>query len=325
MNAKQLKGIESQMLDEHQLNGVVVFDQSVKLYCEGKFKALFLKAKGDKPIPQKHYDQALSALEALKFKKAKDSMRVSVKQTRIGGELLLGWKKEKARREDRIRQATRDQLGQHIGLEPLFWDFECAMREHLRDYWKHHMRQAFKLVKRPGEQLKTLQKVKDPWRRQLLEMTFGRSAFYGLLFAHFSTITLNRNILFGAHEDGNNMPGTMGCLSALGDYAGGILCLPRLGVAFDLRPRDLLIADTNEEFHTNLGPIVGKRYSVVAYLHSSLDTGMVPVFDSPDGKRKIFRGFRPREIQSSTGDPERSRDKERPDRMGLPQRKEIPR
>ncbi len=300
INAKQLKDIESQMLDEHQLNGMVVFDHSVKVYCEGKFKALFLKAEGDKPISQKHYDQALRGLESLKFNKAKDSMRVSVKQTRIGGELLLGWKKEKSRREDRIRRATRDQLYQHVFLEPLFWDFECAMREHLRDYWEYHIRQAFKLVKRPGEQLKTLQKVKDPWRRQLLEMTFGRSAFYGLLFAHFSTITLNRNILFGAHEDGNNMPGTMGCLSALGDYAGGILCLPRLGVAFDLRPRDLLIADTNEEFHTNLGPIVGKRYSVVAYLHSSLDTGMIPFFDSPDGKRKTFRGFRARETQLST-------------------------
>jgi hypothetical protein len=297
-NAKQLKDLESQMLDEEQLNGVVVFDESVKIYCEGKFKALFLKADGDKPIPQKHYDQALRGLEALKFNKAKISQRASIKQTRIGEELLLGWKKEKARREDRIRRATRDQVGEHIGLEPLFWDFECAMREHLPSYWNHHMRQAFKLVKRPGEQLKTLDKVKNPWHRQLLEMTFGRSAFYGLLFAHFSTITLNRNILFGAHEDGNNMPGTMGCLTALGDYGGGILCLPRLGAAFDIRPRDLLIADTNEEFHTNLGPIVGKRYSVVAYLHSSLETGMIPVFDSPDGKRKVFRGFREREAAS---------------------------
>ena len=35
----------------------------------------------------------------------------------------------------------------------------------------------------------------------------------------------------------------------------------------ELRPRDLLICDNTHELHGNLGPIVGDRYSVVAFLH----------------------------------------------------------
>lgn len=33
---------------------------------------------------------------------------------------------------------------------------------------------------------------------------------------------------------------------------------------------DLLICDNNYELHGNLRPIVGERYSVVAFLHKSL-------------------------------------------------------
>lgn len=66
------------------------------------------------------------------------------------------------------------------------------------------------------------------------------------------------------------VPGTLSCLTALGNYSGGALCFPRLGVTFRLRPKDLLIADTNTEYHRNVGHISGERYSVVAYLHSSL-------------------------------------------------------
>jgi hypothetical protein len=42
--------------------------------------------------------------------------------------------------------------------------------------------------------------------------------------------------------------------------------LPRLRVAFRLRPGDILIADTNREQHGNVGPIAGERISVVGYL-----------------------------------------------------------
>jgi len=58
----------------------------------------------------------------------------------------------------------------------------------------------------------------------------------------------------------------MACLAAFGEFSGGYLCLPRLRAAFRLQPGDILIADNNHEQHGNIGPLVGERMSVVAYL-----------------------------------------------------------
>jgi len=86
----------------------------------------------------------------------------------------------------------------------------------------------------------------------------------------FSTIEFNRNIVFKAHQDENNVDGTCVCITTLGSYAGGRLVFPRYGYSAELEPRDLLICDNNKELHGNLGPIVGDRYSVVAFLHKSV-------------------------------------------------------
>jgi len=97
---------------------------------------------------------------------------------------------------------------------------------------------------------------------------WGRT--YTLRGTPFSTIEFNRNIVFQSHEDGNNVEGTCVCITTLGFYAGGRLVFPRYGYSAELEPRDLLICDNNHEQHGNLGPIVGDRYSVVAFLHNSV-------------------------------------------------------
>ena len=82
----------------------------------------------------------------------------------------------------------------------------------------------------------------------------------------FSTITVNRNVPFKSHVDGGNE--SMACLATFGEFSGSYLCLPRLRVAFDIQPGDLLIADTNHEQHGSISPRTGTRISVVAYLRS---------------------------------------------------------
>ena len=76
----------------------------------------------------------------------------------------------------------------------------------------------------------------------------------------------NRSAIFRSHCDAKN-EGGLSCLMAFGRFTGGDLCLPRLGVAFRLRPGDVLIADNNREQHGNIGPLLGERISVVSYLH----------------------------------------------------------
>ena len=244
---------------------------STRVICEGKLKALFLKAEGEKPITQLSYDAALRGLRAMPFVSASHSRRPSVDQN-FGGDLLLGWMNGYApEREDIFRARHRDNFTASFWLVPMLKDFERAMAEYLPDYWQFHLSQAKQLVRPGRERLKTLHMVEQEYERIVLcdwDKKNRRYLFPGS--EAFSTLTLNQNICFLAHKDGHNVPATLSCLTAAGAYAGGALGFPRLGISFDIQPRDLLIADTNEEYHGTVGGIFGNRYSVVAYLHESL-------------------------------------------------------
>jgi hypothetical protein len=279
-NADQIK--ENQLPEAKPAR---IFDRSIKITCGGKLKALFLKAKDNsRPISEAHYKPTLKALELMRFRSSDDSVRPMVKQVKIGGDLTLGWLgTRRSGREDFFRANNRDRLFLAMRLVPLIGDLEAAMQVELPDYYQFHMYQASKLVRPPDEKLKTLHLVKDPFHRQLLEKwdTTGYYHFHGS--KAFSTLTLNYDILFGAHCDGNNMPGTLSCLTALGEFV-GYLYFPRLGIGFDVQPYDVLISDTNEEFHCSNEMVIGSRYTIVAYLHGSCDKGWRMRIDEKSGR-----------------------------------------
>lgn len=245
-------------------------DRSIQINCEGKLKALFLKAEDYQPISDISYTAALRGLRLMKFTPARHSRRKAIKQN-FGGDLLMGWMKTLTpKREDIFRAGHRDHFVAAMWLVPLLKDFERALQQHLPKYWQFHWAQAQRLVRPKRERLKTLGKVQHRYERVMLKQ-WDKTRLY--LFPGsdaFSTITLNQNISFLAHTDGQNVPATLSCLTTAGAFSGGPLGFPRLGVSFDIQPRDLLIADTNEEYHGTAGGIFGNRYSVVAYLHKSL-------------------------------------------------------
>ena len=246
--------------------------RSTQITCEGKVRALFLKPDGaDKPIKDISYKAALRAMQLMHFTPASHSRRGAIKKSSSGGDLLLGWMNAvRPPWEDIFRAGHRDHFPIAMWLVPLVKDFEQALQQHLPDYWLFHQEQAKRLVRPPEEKLLTIHKVADVYERQMLAQ-WDQTRYYHFPGTDaFSTLTLNHNLVFFAHQDGNNVPNTLSCLAAFGSYAGGALCMPRLGVSFDLRPGDLLVADTNEEYHGTVGEPFGNRYSVVAYLHRSL-------------------------------------------------------
>lgn len=85
----------------------------------------------------------------------------------------------------------------------------------------------------------------------------------------FTTLTANRDDT-RVHQDDGNLPGGYGVLAAdrSADFAGGLLVFPRYGVAVDLWPGDVLIAD-NREHHGNTPFLAGWRVSAIAYFHAS--------------------------------------------------------
>jgi hypothetical protein len=262
LNAKQLKSLRFQLLTAD--HGRLITTNTL-IECEGKVKALLLKDS----LPESHFRPALKALGYMHFNPAKQSRRGAVLPGQTGGDLVLGWLND-GMFPDILRAGNRDNFHLCMRLCPLLRDMEDLMSAHLPNYFQFHMQQARRLV-RPHKKLESLAQMRDPFeRKQLTRWNAGQDYYHFMGVSAFSTLTLNRNLIFGAHMDGNNIKGTLGCLTAIGDYLGGELCFPRLGVRFDLRPGDLLIADTNEEYHGTCSSIVGDRYSIVAYLHGSL-------------------------------------------------------
>jgi hypothetical protein len=262
LNAEQLKSLRFRLLTADHGRPI---ERSTLIRCEGKVKALLLR----NALPDTHYRPALKAFSHMHLNPAKQSRRGAVIQRKNGGDLVLGWLRDSTC-PDILRAGNRDNFFLCMRLMPLLRDMEFLLADHLPDYWKFHRQQAMRLI-RPHKELRSLHLMKDPFqRRQLAKWNAGQDYYHFMGVSDFSTLTLNRNLIFGAHKDGNNVDGTLGCLTAVGDYKGGALCFPRLSVSFDLRPGDLLIADTNEEYHGTSSMIIGERYSVVAYLHSSL-------------------------------------------------------
>ena len=269
MTGKQLEAMRFQPLTPAHCKPI---NTSTEIFCEGELKALFLKAEDEEPITQLSYDAALRGLRAMRFVPASHSRRSAVNQN-FGGDLLLGWMKGYApEREDIFRAGHRDHFVAAFWLLPLLRDFERALAHYLPDYWQFHRAQAQRLVRPKREKLKTMYKVVNCYERKMLEQWDATRCYLFPGSDAFSTITLNQNITFRTHKDGHNVPNTLSCLTALGSFSGGVLGFPRLGVSFDIKPRDLLIGDTNEEYHGTVGGIFGNRYSVVAYLHGSLVT-----------------------------------------------------
>jgi hypothetical protein len=88
-----------------------------------------------------------------------------------------------------------------------------------------------------------------------------------------SSLTINGgNVLTRVHGDEGNAVGTVSCLTQLGKFSGGHICIPRFGMLIESQPGDLLIADIRNEPHGNIGPVSGKRIACIFYLRGGLLT-----------------------------------------------------
>jgi hypothetical protein len=158
---------------------------------------------------------------------------------------MLGWK-------DGVRlapSAKYEMLDTWLFM-PVLWEMGNQFSKHLPDEWS----QQAKITRRSGN--------------RVLGGLTGNPDLprLGVVNPLFNGITINRNLPFISHEDKGNSESTLSCLATFGRFSGGLLCLPRLRVAFDVRPGDLLIAATGREQHGSVGGRAGERWSVVAYL-----------------------------------------------------------
>ena len=223
---------------------------------DGEPKFVFLRGV----IPPKDVELAWRRLKTLSFKGAIHSRRPALRGG-AGGEIALGWFNKPHPR----KLAPTDKYGnQYVGLLPLISYFKSAVLKYLPDYFEQQVEVAagnksmrlWADMYEPGPALdKFLATIKeDPILRKTMSPIF-------------STLTINKSAIFRSHADAKN-EGGLACLAAFGKFIGGDLCLPRLRVAFNLKPGDILICDNNREQHGNVGPLSGTRISVVCYLRA---------------------------------------------------------
>ena len=248
---------------------------------------------------------------AMKAKLQKNSRRAANAQVH-GRKLTIGWIDMELPNYSNMRTApTLEKPELVAALWPLLHDMDTAMDQNIPLYHDFAWNCAMNAI-RPEDERDDLSRVKNtplyqeylrvkatetPWPplESLSDEEINKEAAshaqdpyeivehldpwdwtYTIRGTVFSTVEFNHNIIFKSHEDGNNVKGTCVCIATLGSFAGGRLVFPRYGYTAKLENRDLLVCDNNHEQHGNLGPIVGDRFSVVAFLHNSV-IGRAPV------------------------------------------------
>lgn len=237
---------------------MLVEETSLGLLDSGKLKFLFLRSV----IPPRICHEIYSILSKLKYNPVKSSHRAALKGSRAGEHLVIGFMQDKISKLVGYTAPTcRHMLPEYLyTIMPLVNAVSGLVREHLPNYWEDQVH----ATRRNGHHVIGSERNPD-W-----PIVFYRPNMLGglacpLVTSIFSTVTINKTVRFPSHVDSKN-EGGLACLMAFGDFANGDLCLPRLRVAFRLRPGDVLFADNNEEQHGNIGPVAGVRISVVCYL-----------------------------------------------------------
>jgi hypothetical protein len=239
----------------------VICRNTLGTLANGEPKFLFLR---NVTAPTDTLEKGYETLAALKFgNDVKATLRPALRGSQ-GKELVLGWLIDRQTGAPRLAVNTWRCTTYHSMLVPLVVQFGDLMRQYLPDVWamqtliaRHNGKRLIGSELKPLIGLK-LQRVLKNDRREPYVMTSAPEA-------PFSTITINKDSLCRSHTDHKNSAG-MSCITTFGEFAGALLCFPRLRVAFDIQPGDVLIADTTREQHGNIGPLADHRISVVAYL-----------------------------------------------------------
>ena len=256
----------------------LLVEEDFGFHENGEQKFIFLRSV----LPPKLVNEVWQRLRQLRFRpvfRGKHPARRAALRGSRGGEMVMGWLCDLQPNGIQVRLAkpTEQYPEAYETLATLCDELSHIVEEMLPQYWRSQVDTALREperlvgpdtlaqyvvpVSRSGKALSG-----ESRKKAYRELWQGlKEASSSVALPIFSTLTINRSALFRSHADAKNESG-LACLTAFGRFAGGDLCLPRLRVAFRLRPGDLLIADTNREQHGNIGPLAGDRISVVSYL-----------------------------------------------------------
>ncbi len=214
---------------------------AIGFHSDGSLMFLFLKDV----IPQSLQNDALVGLKAMKFKSCDKSNRKELKGANAfncnnpAGELNYGFY---ARHKIGTFIPTRNQRDQFAKVFPLL-DQMCKV-------------------------------FANRLPRKFMEQNVGVPEEFRMAgFTPFSSVAILKSAPSAVHTDARN-GNNFACMTSIEDpaapYSGGAFCFVEYGVQIAVKPGDLLIASTPKDWHANLTPVVGEKYSVVAYFKKVL-------------------------------------------------------
>jgi hypothetical protein len=226
-----------------------------------KDRFVFLYLRG--MLNRAHYERAWEAVQKMKFNDAKRSRRNALKKSG-GRELNFGWadRPHRLRLPKRILQLappgykrqhnidsyapTRHQWAKYAELIPLIDNMDKWFYRYLPDAW-----------------------TTTNYRGKLRSYQYLRATGH----SSFSTLTLLKSAPTSVHRDSNNADAGLTCLTTFGEFEGGDLLFPQYGIKVVVQPGDLIIAATHREWHCNVRPLTGTRYSLIGYFREGLING----------------------------------------------------
>jgi hypothetical protein len=241
---------------------------------DGNAKLLLLRGVLDADTCTK----MLGQLRQIQYSPATNSKRAALKGS-PGGDCLFGYidkyqlvamPEVRRQRHYELTAPSVRQFARFQGLWPLCWKMEDLLREYIPTYWGGR-----EIDEERGPAIRAEGDRSDFFRmseknRKMVEAWEDWGLFYNIPGSNFTTITVNHNTRFLAHKDANNSSGALSCLAAFGTFAGGELAFPRLGVAINAKPGDMLVCDCPQELHGTLSASQGNRYTVVVYTREGL-------------------------------------------------------
>lgn len=121
----------------------------------------------------------------------------------------------------------------------------------------------------------------DPWMYQTYWTKFQNDLCLYLNVSRracFHGLALLRNVQVASHKDMSGAPMGWVAITCLGDFSGGNLVFPDLGIKLDFKPGDVIFFRSRLLEHF-VGSFEGERSSLVFFTHQD-------VLDYEDGKRK---------------------------------------
>ena len=236
---------------------------------EGKeIAGIFLKGVLANPEKQQRAWEGLESLDWLPPKRPETRTAVKIQKGNLvtPRELSIGWTKFalKGKKGHRIT-LTKETIANKERLEGV-----GALVQEM----DHCFARALPFYARLQNQRKW-----DPEVRKLLADPgwVNSSNFLRLWVTSYSASTLLRSCPASIHKDRNaNLDQTnFACLTSVGklkengepEFSGGSFCLIEYGIRIPINPGDIFIGQTTREWHCNLDPVVGTKYSVICYYH----------------------------------------------------------